>query len=574
MRLPVFLKVMAGYLAVVILLAVLVLVFTFRIVKEYHINTLAANLNKIALSLRPEITGFVARREIGSLDAHVKDLGAAIETRITVVDTSGTVLADSENDPRAMENHKARQEITAALAGETGRALRFSRTVNEEMLYVAVPLRADTTVTAVLRVSLFASDITALLRGLQNRVVTAALIIIALSLGLAVIFSRNISKPIRRLVHASQRVADGDFNVNIILKNRDEFKELADSYNHMVAQLRNLVGELHGEKQTLDTIINAIREAIVVLDKAGRVTLHNHAFREIAACEPINGLHYWELVRSAGPGALIEAVRRERTAQTGEFEISGRNYLASAALMSEHGEIVLTLHDVTEVMRLATIKKDLVVNVSHELRTPLTAIKGFVETLEDEAGDEARHYLEIIRRHTDRLINIVKDLQDLSALESMERLETENIDLAGLLGPIVRMFERALADKGLRIEMNVGGIKADADPYRLEQVFINLIGNAIKYTEKGKITITADQDNSRTRITIEDTGIGIPREHIPRLFERFYVVDRSHSKTTGGTGLGLSIVKHIILAHRGTVNIESAPGTGTTVIITLPRATR
>lgn len=573
MKIPVFAKILAGYAAVTALLSVFVLASTFRIVKEYHLNTLAANLNKIAISASADISGFVARGRTDSLDAHVKDLGSAIRTRITVVDTSGAVLADSENDPARMENHKAREEITEALNGRVGRSLRFSRTVKEEMLYMAIPIRNEDGIAAVLRVSLFASEINELLRSLQIRVVSAAFLIIAISLGLAIIFSRNISKPIRRLVNASRRIAEGDFDVNIILKNRDEFKELADSYNHMVSQLKKSVSELGDEKETLNTIVNSIQEAIVVMDRAGRVVLHNRRFQEIAGTGSINGRFYWEVLRSANVGALIQAVREKGIAQSEEFELRGRHYLGSAAVMSAREEIVLTLHDITEIMRLATVKKDFVVNVSHELRTPLTAIKGFLETMEQDSSQDAGHYLEIVRRHTDRLINIVRDLQQLSELEAVERLQTEKVNIALLLRPVVKMFEPKLADKGLKIELKVADIEIVVDPFKFEQVCINLIDNAIKYTERGRIMVSAEQDARQTWIAVEDTGIGIPKEQLPRIFERFYVVDKSHSRRMGGTGLGLSIVKHIVLAHRGTVSIESVPGKGTKVIITLPRTT-
>jgi two-component system phosphate regulon sensor histidine kinase PhoR len=254
------------------------------------------------------------------------------------------------------------------------------------------------------------------------------------------------------------------------------------------------------------------------------------------------------------------------------IKLDGRNYLCSISFLSSSGQIVLTLHDITQIMQLSTIKKDFVVNVSHELRTPLTAIKGFVETLEVEKVGKSKRYLEIIKRHTDRLISIVQDLQQLSELEAMEQLEPETVNLAQLLQPILKMFETQLASKGLDVELNLDDVEVSADPFKLEQVFINLIDNSIKYTEKGRITISAEQDAKQTRIVVQDTGIGIPKEHLPRIFERFYVVDKSHSRKMGGTGLGLSIVKHIVQAHRGTITIESEVRGGTKVTITLPRA--
>jgi two-component system phosphate regulon sensor histidine kinase PhoR len=500
-----------------------------------------------------------------------KNLGAQIETRITVIDSAGIVLADSENDPETMENHKARKEITAALAGEVGRALRFSRTVEQEMLYVAIPIRNDAGVIGVLRVSLYASEINALLISLQQRVILITLVIIAVSLCLAIIFSRNISRPLRRLVEVSGRVARGDFEANIITRNRDEFKELSDSFNHMVSQLRTLVNDLTTEKETLDTILNTIQEGIAVMDKSGKILLYNESFRQIAQTEHISGKFFWELLRSSKIGSLIENLSAENNVLTDNIELEGKNYLCSVSFLSSSEQIVLTLYDITEFMQLSIIKKDFVVNVSHELRTPLTAIKGFVETLEDEGVEKSKRYLEIIKRHTDRLISIVQDLQQLSELEEIEKLQLEKVKIAQLMKPILKMFEPQLAGKDIRIVLHVDDVEANADPFKLEQVFINLIDNSIKYTERGQITITAEQGEAETKIVIEDTGIGIPAEHLPRIFERFYVVDKSHSRRMGGTGLGLSIVKHIIQAHHGKITMESEVGCGTKVLITLPQ---
>lgn len=571
MKITVFVKALIGYIVVAALLSVMVLVFAFRIVNNYHLNTLAINLTKIATSMQTDVTSLFTSGQTDSLDIFVKDLGAKIETRITVIDSAGIVLADSDKDPKTMENHKARKEITAALKGETGQALRFSRTVKKEMLYVAIPIHPHSEIIGVIRVSLYASEINALIGSLQRRVIVVTLVIIAVSLCLAIIFSRNISKPLRRLVEASRRVARGDFDTNIITKNRDEFKELSDSFNHMVSQLKTYVTDLTAEKETLDTILNSIQEGIVVTDKSGKIMLYNDSFQKIVKAQSIHDKFFWELIRSARVGAMFENLGAENNMLSDNIELDGRNYLCSISFLSSSGQIVLTLHDITEIMQLSTIKKDFVVNVSHELRTPLTAIKGFVETLEDEGVEKPKRYLEIIKRHTDRLISIVQDLQQLSELEATEQLKLEEVNIAQLLKPILKMFEPQLASKGLRIELHVNNVEVSADPFKLEQVFINLIDNSIKYTEKGKIIISAEQDTKQIKIVVEDTGIGIPKKHIPRIFERFYVVNKSHSRKLGGTGLGLSIVKHIIQAHRGTIRIESEARKGTKVTITLPR---
>ena len=241
--------------------------------------------------------------------------------------------------------------------------------------------------------------------------------------------------------------------------------------------------------------------------------------------------------------------------------------------MPAKGEIAIVLLDVSEIRNVERIKKDFVVNVSHELRTPLTAIKGFVETmLGDVQKQDHKRYLDIIKRHTDRLINIVKDLMMLSSLERQSSLEIEDVSLGELIEQTRKVYDQPLKEKGLslRIEFDDEHIVLKADPFKLEQVFINLIDNAIKYTEQGGISIKVSHEQKYVAIVIEDTGIGMSANHLAKIFERFYVVDKSRSRKVGGTGLGLSIVKHILLLHNATITVQSNVGIGTTFTIHLP----
>jgi two-component system phosphate regulon sensor histidine kinase PhoR len=248
--------------------------------------------------------------------------------------------------------------------------------------------------------------------------------------------------------------------------------------------------------------------------------------------------------------------------------------LASVTYIPTEDEIVVTFHDITESRRVEQIKKDFIVNVSHELRTPLTAIKGFVETIEQDSAKKHKNYLDIITRNTDRLINIVNDLLVQSELEEKYiKLEMEDVDIKKLITNIVRIFEPKGQEKGLsfKVQIEDGFPQAiKGDPFKLEQLFVNIVDNAVKYTEKGEITINLSHAERDIFVTIEDTGIGIPESELPRIFERFYVVDKSRSRRLGGTGLGLSIVKHIALLHSGEVTVKSTSGQGTKVTVRLP----
>jgi two-component system phosphate regulon sensor histidine kinase PhoR len=295
--------------------------------------------------------------------------------------------------------------------------------------------------------------------------------------------------------------------------------------------------------------------------------------RKALQVSAVEGKFYWEVIREPQFSALIDRVTRTKTGCTEEVTIQDNSFLCSATPLLSQEKTVAMCHDVTELKRVEKIKKDFVVNVSHELRTPLTAIKGFVETIEDDIDDKNRSYLTIIRRNTDRLINIVEDLLLLSELEERgATLSLESCDLKNLLEQMQKIFEPRLREKGLSLTIQADPAlpAVTADAFKLEQVFVNLFDNAIKYTEAGGITVTLLQRDGQALIEIQDTGIGIPREHLLRIFERFYVVDASRSKQLGGTGLGLSIVKHIVLLHGGTIEVESTPGRGTKFNITLP----
>ena len=407
----------------------------------------------------------------------------------------------------------------------------------------------------------------------MNIIKIAVIIVVILLIG-AFLFSRNFSRPLNELGVASRKVAQGDFSAKVFLKSRNEIKELADSFNYMTDQIKTLFTQLSYQKEELNSIISSINEGLCVIDKEGIISISNESFRKTVHNDSVKGKLYWEVLRKTRFDELIKKVRSEENSIVDEIELNNRTFLCSATFCSNKEEIVVTLHDITKIKNLEKTKKDFVTNVSHELRTPLTAIKGFVETLQDTNNDdENQHYLNIIKRHTDRVIRIVNDLLLLSKLEGKsDSLELEKVNLKDLIENILKIFEQSLKEKNLVLKFNADRnlpiIKAD--PFKLEQVFINLIDNAIKYTERGEIVISLSHNNETVIIEIQDTGIGIPREHLSRIFERFYVVDTSRSRKLGGTGLGLSIVKHIVLLHNGKIDVKNIPGTGTNFIVTLP----
>jgi two-component system phosphate regulon sensor histidine kinase PhoR len=605
MKIPLFSKIFGGCLLIIVLFSALIPLLSFNLIKTHYIDTFTDNFKNLAITLLPEVTPLLERQKFQELDAYVKTLKNRIHTRITIIDSEGRVLADSEKDPKTMENHKIRPEVSEALSGSMGKSMRFSITVEENMLYVAIPIEKDTKISGVIRMSVSLRQIDSLLNELKKHILWIDVAMTVFSLAIAFMLSRGISAPVKTLVQAIKKISQGDFSAKIFLKNEDELKDLGDSINDMREQMRDLFADISGRNEELNTIISSMQEPLVVLDHEGIVKLSNESFKVLAGNElphgkprgnrsetrsmdqsqgklrgidprgnnGIEGRFYWEAVRSPGFAELIKKAGTEKIYFSDEVRIHDRIFLGSVNFLISRNETVVVLHDITDLKNLEKIKKDFIANLSHELRTPLTAIKGFVETLEEEEDIKNRHYLEIIKRHTDRLMNIVRDLLLLSELEEKgELMEFEDVSIGSVIENILKIFENRANEKGLKIVFNVTHAipLIKADPFKLEQIFINLIDNAVKYTEEGKITISINNDGAHVLIEIVDTGIGIPGEHLPRIFERFYVADKSRSKRLGGTGLGLSIVKHIVNLHNGKIEVESAPGKGTKFTVTLP----
>jgi len=573
MKRSLFLKIFSGYFLIVFLLSLVILLFSFSAIRSHYLNTLTEDLERLAQALKSRVIPYIEENRFQELDAFSKELGKTVKTRITIVNPEGVVLADSEQDPGRMENHGYRPEIFQALQGTMGKSIRLSPTIKEEMLYVALPLEKDRKISGVVRVSLHLKDINKLLSELKTKIALMAGLMIVLLLVFALLFSQSISGPIRKVIAASRQVASGDFKARVVLKNKDELRDLAESFNAMTDELKTFFTELSNKQEELNSVIFSIHEGLLVIDKSGKILLSNESAKKMTESELMNGQYYWEVVRSSKFDELINRVMEKEESSSAEVEVNEKIYLSSATYLGSQELAVVTLHDLTETKRLERIKKEFVVNVTHELRTPLTAIKGFVETLEEEGDKKKKNYLRIIKRNTERLTRIVEDLLSLTELEEKEfPLEREEVNLKELAENVFKIFEQEAKEKDLYLKLladeKLPLVRADS--FRLEQMFVNLLDNALKYTEKGGVTVGLKSKESEVIIEVQDTGMGIAAEHLPRIFERFYTVDKARSRKLGGSGLGLSIVKHIVLLHGGTIQVKSDLGAGTTFTVTLP----
>jgi two-component system phosphate regulon sensor histidine kinase PhoR len=593
MKRTLFVKLFTVFFFITFILTAYILLFSFRTIERHFTRIVTDELRHFAATLQLTVGPLLDRKAYSELDALAKRVGKDTGRRITVIDPSGTVLADSTADPATMENHADRPEVQQVLWGREGMSTRFSSTIREEMLYVgvAVPRASDGETIAVLRVSVLLKELRTLMRSIQIRIFLLSVVIVALSLAGAWFFSASLLRPIRQLIAAAERTARGDFEGRVFLKQGGELKLLADTYNHMTDKIRQYVAELSGQSEELRTIMSAMQPGLLVFDERGKIRISNRSVETLLHERRITGKYYWEVIDSPEIFALIKEVQSSAehasrtpgpdTASHAETEarMNGSWYRVSAAHIEPMNETVLILSDITELKNLESIKRDFVMNVSHELRTPLTAIKGYAETIEGIGGENEKH-LEVIKRHTERLINIVRDLLTLSELEEQTAAPPfERIRLDRIASQTLRLFEEAARRRGLELSLRVEGEppEVEGDPFMLEQLFINLIDNSIKYTEKGGVTVTLKPGETSPAgreavFVVQDTGIGISERHLPRIFERFYTVDKSRSRKLGGTGLGLAIVKHIVLIHRGRIDVESTPGEGTAFTVRLPSA--
>jgi len=575
MKKTLFLRIFSGYTAVILLLAVGVMLFAPPLMRKHNIEAKAAALEHMAVLLEPQVVPYLTGAGTGELKALVAAYSRETGARITVIDPAGVVLADSEKDARDMGNHLYRPEIQASLAGQKQMSIRRSATLKQPMMYMGVPLEANGRIVGVLRLSLYMKEIEALLAGFRIELLKVVGVMILVALVIVVLLTRSVSAPVREVIDASARVATGDFGVTVSTRRSGEFKRFAQGFNAMTGRLKTMFDEIRTKNDEIRGILGSMREGLCVLSGDDRIELSNASFRRAAATESPEGRYFWEVVRSTPLHEAVKKARASKGEASAEGTVGNRVYFGSVTPLATGDRLVVTLHDITELRALEKTKKDFVVNVSHELRTPLTAIKGFLETVETRAEEENRPYLEIIRRNTDRMIAIVEDLLVLSELEERgPKIDKTPVDLKPLAESILKLFMKRAENKGLvlSLEAPAGLPLVPADAGQMEGLLLNLVDNAVKYTERGAVKVRLEVRDERMAIEVEDTGPGIGEEHLPHVFERFYVVDKSRSKKLGGTGLGLAIVKHIALAHKGTVSVKSRVGEGTTFLALIPLA--
>jgi two-component system phosphate regulon sensor histidine kinase PhoR len=509
---------------------------------------------------------------------------AASNVRVTVIASDGQVLADSQSDPRTMENHAGRPEIRDAFAKGEGQSSRHSVTVDNNLLYYAVRLSVAGGPPVVLRFALPLQTVDQELWEFRRRLWLASVVMLLVTGIVSLLISQSFSSRVERLQMFSRRVAEGDFRPIEADRSGDALDSLAISLNRTAAQLDRTIRTLTEERNLSSAILGSMVEGVAVVNASERLLFSNAGFAEILGLDvaPQSGRALVEVVRQT---ELIEAVRDvlkgeprvETEIVTGTLR--QRFFAATVASVraAETSGAVIVLHDITELRKLERVRRDFVANVSHEFKTPLTAIQGFAETLLAGAIDDPQNrlrFLEIILEHSRRLARLTDDLLKLSKMDA-DRLELEihRLSVSQFVDSCIETTQRPAAEKNLRISVNLQEPIPDiaADRRRLAEVLQNLLDNAMQYTPAGgQITVSASADGAEVTFTVSDTGIGIPRADQSRIFERFYRVDVARSREVGGTGLGLSISKHLVEVHGGRIWVESEVGQGSRFHFTVP----
>jgi two-component system phosphate regulon sensor histidine kinase PhoR len=564
-------RVLLGSVVTILVALAVVAAAVPGIATQHEIDVLGARLANEAALAGDLSRDLLVRSDADALDALAKRIGAAASVRVTFIATDGTVLGESDEDRRTMENHATRPEVVPALAGREGRTVRFSTTVGKDLLYVAVPVRAADRIVGVSRLALPLVAVDTLAARLSFSLLAAAALAGVVAFVAALVIQRAVARPIERLAEQAE-AQDSSFDI----RGPVEIERLAAALRRSSAAVRAEHAGAEAERDRLATLIDELGDAILIADHEGRVLLANAAARASAG-QDVTGRHLPEVIRDHETLAAIASAREGREAAATIERTDPRRFLRAVARPLEGGQILLVLQDLTTLRRLETVRSDFVANVSHELRRPITSLKAMAEALEEGAIDDpavARDFVQRMHQEIDGLAQLTNELLTLTRIESGAETLTLRpqspgallADCARRMGPLA-----ARADVALLVEPgDAPAVRADGE--RVAQVLANLVHNAVKFTPAGgSVRLSAAREDGRVVFSVADSGVGIAHADLGRVFERFYKADRSRSG--GGTGLGLAIAKHIVQAHGGDIEARSeGPGRGATFRFTLPLA--
>jgi two-component system phosphate regulon sensor histidine kinase PhoR len=572
----IFRRIFILYAIIMVLASLFTELYITDTVRENHIKNLRDNL-AVEATL---IANNISFRTPSPLDDLCRQLKEKTGSRVTIIALDGRVIGDSDSDSSHMDNHGHRQEIQQASLSGTGMAVRFSDTLKYNFLYVAIKVERGAGPEGFIRLSIPLKDVDASINLLRFKILSVVLSVLMA----AGVFSLWQIERIRRLTGQirdfSRSIARGELGRKLFFDRAGEFDEIAESLNTMSEELKNSIAAHEEERHRLNMILRSIPDALFIADAHGVILLSSLAARKLFGEVALRGKPFIEVVRNSEFLSLVEEVRKQQTAGIAELRIDSPLEQYCVVQVSplfynerELSGFVAVFHDITQLKKLEQTRKDFVANISHEIKTPITAIQGFADTLLEGALDDREHavkFLQTIKANSERINSLVDDLMTISKLElGVIKVEKSSVDIQDVAEHVLTVLRDKAASKNLTIIAQVlpepRTIEADRD--RLIQILTNLVDNAIKFTERGGVTFGDALENGKVYLFVEDTGIGIPQKHLPRLGERFYRVDPGRSRNMGGTGLGLAIVKHLVKAHGWDIKIESTHGKGTKVKI-------
>lgn len=576
-----FYKILGTYIVIILLAVAIVGLQVSSQIKTKLMGKIESDLTASAGMI--DLT--CAKSEI---ESKLADLTRLADARLTLIDAAGNVLADSEASASEMDNHLNRTEIQEARLKGKGTAIRYSNTLGIDTLYVAVPMVENAGITGYVRLARPLHEIKKTAGAFNILLFQSFALVGVISFIIAFIFSSRLVSPIQEMEQFTRKLKEGDVSGMLLINSSDEMGGLARNINYIVNELQEKVQLANEEKGKLEAAFASMTDGVLVLDSQGRIEALNRTFKTIFGKRrrDMIGKTPLEAFRNIDLQNAIDRFKETDFPVAEEITLDGEpQSILDISISSIHGlpegeeKTMIVFHDVTRLKKLEKMRVDFVANVTHEIRTPLTAILGFIETLQEGAiADEetARKFLTTIRKHAERLNRLVDDLLVISNIELGEtHLFFESVALGGVMESVLAMISPRAHEQQIRLTKDIPEdlppIHADRD--KLNQILLNVLDNAIKFTlESEKISVTArlHENENRVIVNVEDTGIGIPKNELPRLGERFYRVDKTRSRELGGTGLGLSIVKHLMKAHGGEVTIDSQLGVGTVVSLSFP----
>lgn len=575
-----------SYIVIILFLSVFLGFFSISTAQNNYTDEFEESILKECHMLSDILKLGYAEDGAAYLDDFSREYSLELNYRITVVDSGGWVLADSDISPEILPNHSRRAEISRALLGREAISIRYSESLKVNMMYCAVPVQCGTE-NFIIRAAVPLNRLNSIRMDIMASTAIGALVLGITAFLIAAWFSGRITRPIYKLANAARDISEGGYGKQILLDEGGwELDKLAGAFNNMSSQLESTILELENENARLEAIVNSMARGVIAVDNEFRVMLINYISCEFFGLDAdnVSGRNIYEIIRNENIFGLLDKSVEGECHIEGEFYFGGeekivRVFVNPIVNANNRGEVLgslIVFEDVTRIRKLEKLRSDFVSNVTHELKTPLTSIMGFADTLKAGALNEPKiavKFLDIIEIEAKRLYRLIMDILSLSEIETKQEDDNrENVDIADVVDNVYNMMAAQAEKKGIWIRVSAadGLPKFYCNRDRIYQMIVNLVDNAVKYTETGGVTIACDMDGDFLSISVSDTGIGIPDEARGRIFERFYRVDKGRSRKAGGTGLGLSIVKHIALLYNGTVAVYANEGGGSRFVVCLP----